>query len=99
MIKDEESLLRMNFLIQAARLYQTSFPEYSSHFLYDFVQISEKKIIRMYLTVLTQRQEAQEKNQQKNVYFQGQLKTSQPAPRPGGRGRDGRRGGEEKVKK
>ena len=48
MKKDEESLLRMNFLIQAARLYENSFPELASHFLYDFVQISEKKIIRMY---------------------------------------------------
>lgn len=48
MIKDEESLLRMNFLIQAARLYQDSFPEFSSHFIYDFIQLSEKKIIRMY---------------------------------------------------
>jgi hypothetical protein len=48
MKKDEESLLRMNFLVQAARLYELSFPQFSSHFVYDFVQISEKKIIRMY---------------------------------------------------
>jgi len=40
----------MNFLIQAARLYQNSLPEYSSHFLYDFMLLSEKKMIRMYLT-------------------------------------------------
>ena len=47
MKKDEESLLRMNFLLQAARIYQHSFPDYSTHFLYDFIQISEKKMIRM----------------------------------------------------
>lgn len=47
MKKDEESLLRMNFLVQAARLYQHSHPEYTRHFLYDFMQISEKKMIRM----------------------------------------------------
>jgi len=47
MKKDEESLLRMNFLLQAARLYQASYPDYSCHFIYDFVQISEKKMIRM----------------------------------------------------
>jgi hypothetical protein len=40
MKKDEEFLLRMNFLIQAARLYQRAHPAYSSHFLYDLVQIS-----------------------------------------------------------
>lgn len=49
MKKDEESLLRMNFLIQAARLYSNSAPEYSHHFIYDFLQVSEKKMIRMYL--------------------------------------------------
>lgn len=38
----------MNFLIQAAALYQTALPAYSSHFVYDFVQLSEKKLIRMY---------------------------------------------------
>jgi hypothetical protein len=48
MKKDEESLLRMNFLLQAARLYAETHPSLSSHFLYDFVQMSEKKIIRMY---------------------------------------------------
>ena len=47
MIKDEESLQRMNFLIQAARIYQTSAPHYTTHFLYDFVLLSEKKIIRV----------------------------------------------------
>jgi hypothetical protein len=39
----------MNFLIQAAALYQTSLPAYSSHFVYDFIQLSEKKLIRMYI--------------------------------------------------
>lgn len=38
----------MNFLLQAARIYAESHPALSSHFLYDFVQMSEKKIIRMY---------------------------------------------------
>ena len=47
MIKDEESLQRMSFLMQAARLYQSSFPEFSNHLLFDFVQVSEKKMIRM----------------------------------------------------
>lgn len=39
----------MNFLIQAARIYADSAPEYSQHFLYDFLQVSEKKMIRMYI--------------------------------------------------
>ena len=30
----------MNFLIQAARLYENTLPEYSSHFLYDFMLLS-----------------------------------------------------------
>lgn len=47
MIKDEETLHRMNFLIQAAQAYQMSSPEYCSHFLFDFMQLSEKKMIRV----------------------------------------------------
>ena len=39
----------MNFLVQAARIYADSAPEYSQHFLYDFLQVSEKKMIRMYV--------------------------------------------------
>lgn len=47
-MKDEETLLRMNYLIQAAQLYCNIDPEYSSHLISEFVQLSEKKLIRMY---------------------------------------------------
>lgn len=46
--KDDESTKRMNFLVLAAKAYETLDPVLSCRLLKELVQISEKKMIRMY---------------------------------------------------
>ena len=47
MKKDYESLLRMSHLLAAAKMYENAAPEMSQNLLKDFIQVSEKKMIRM----------------------------------------------------